>query len=123
MAEAPSGVTENSAGRALAARIDGKLMARNSFWRRYGIHPGAGRRRRESALRGHVPGPEGTAALSRDVQQPAEGGPGPGRGAEGGAAKGLWGGPGRGGQAFLDYVEKTGLPNHEIEASPRQSYT
>src|ERR1017187_9135547 len=74
--ECRSGLPYISGCRMMMARIDGKLMARKSFWRRYGIHPGAGWRRRESALRGDVPGPQGTAALSRHVQQPAEGGPG-----------------------------------------------
>jgi hypothetical protein len=31
--------------------------------------------------------------------------------------------PGRGRQTFRDYVEQTWLPNHEIEATTRQSYT
>jgi integrase len=43
--------------------------------------------------------------------------------AEGKVAQGYLGEPGRGRQAFGDYVEKTWLPNHEIEASTRQSYT
>jgi hypothetical protein len=43
--------------------------------------------------------------------------------AEGKVAQGYLGEPGRGRQTFRDYVEKTWLPNHEIEASTRQSYT
>ena len=45
------------------------------------------------------------------------------RRAEGKVAQGYLGEPGRGRQTFRDYVEKTWLPNHEIEASTRQSYT
>lgn len=43
--------------------------------------------------------------------------------AESRVAQGYLGDPGRGRQSFRDYVEKTWLPNHEIEASTRQSYT
>ena len=43
--------------------------------------------------------------------------------AEARVAQGYLGDPGRGRQTFRDYVEKTWLPNHEIEASTRQSYT
>src|ERR1039457_2953428 len=43
--------------------------------------------------------------------------------AESRVAQGQLGEPGRGRQTFRDYVEKTWLPNHEIEASTRQSYT
>ena len=41
--------------------------------------------------------------------------------AEAKVAQGYLGDPGRGRQTFRDYVEKTWLPNHEIEASTRQS--
>ena len=43
--------------------------------------------------------------------------------AEARVAQGQLGEPGRGRQTFRDYVEKTWLPNHEIEATTRQSYT
>jgi hypothetical protein len=43
--------------------------------------------------------------------------------AEARVAQGYLGDPARGRQTFRDYVEKTWLPNHEIEASTRQSYT
>ena len=43
--------------------------------------------------------------------------------AEAKVAQGHLGEPGRGRQTFRDYVEKTWLPNHEIEATTRQSYT
>ena len=42
--------------------------------------------------------------------------------AEARVAQGYLGDPARGRQTFLEYVEKTWLPNHEIEASTRQSY-
>ena len=38
-------------------------------------------------------------------------------------AQGQLGEPGRGRQTFRDYVEQTWLPNHEIDATTRQSYT
>jgi hypothetical protein len=43
--------------------------------------------------------------------------------AEGKVAQGYLGDPSRGHQTFRDYLENTWLPNHEIEASTRQSYT
>ena len=43
--------------------------------------------------------------------------------AEARVAQGQLGEPGRGRQTFRDYVEQTWLPNHEIEATTRQSYT
>src|ERR1039457_5260841 len=43
--------------------------------------------------------------------------------AESRVAQGQLGEPGRGRQMFRDYAEKTWLPNHEIEATTRQSYT
>ena len=43
--------------------------------------------------------------------------------AEGKVAQGYLGDPSRGRRTFRDYVEQTWLPNHEIEASTRQSYT
>ena len=43
--------------------------------------------------------------------------------AEAKVAQGYLGDPGRGRQAFRAYVENTWLPNHEIEASTRQTYT
>ena len=43
--------------------------------------------------------------------------------AESKVAQGQLGEPGRGRQTFRDYVEKTWLPNHEVEASTRQSYS
>jgi integrase len=43
--------------------------------------------------------------------------------AESRVAQGQLGEPGRGRQTFRDYVEKTWLPNHEIEATTRQSYS
>ena len=43
--------------------------------------------------------------------------------AESRVAQGQLGEPGRGRQPFRDYVEKTWLPNHEVEASTRQSYS
>jgi integrase len=43
--------------------------------------------------------------------------------AEAKVAQGYLGDPGRGRQAFRSYVENTWLPNHEIEASTRQTYT
>ena len=42
--------------------------------------------------------------------------------AESKVAQGQLGEPVRGRQTFRDYVEKTWLPNHEIEATTRQSY-
>jgi hypothetical protein len=43
--------------------------------------------------------------------------------AESKVAQGQLGEPVRGRQTFRDYVEKTWLPNHEIEATTRQSYS
>src|SRR5580692_10497147 len=43
--------------------------------------------------------------------------------AEAKVAQGYLGDPGRGRQAFRAYAENTWLPNHEIEASTRQTYT
>ena len=43
--------------------------------------------------------------------------------AEARVAQGYLGDPARGRQTFREYVERTWLPNHEIEASTRQSYT
>ena len=43
--------------------------------------------------------------------------------AESRVAQGQLGEPGRGRQTFRDYVEKTWLPNHEVEATTRQSYS
>jgi Phage integrase, N-terminal SAM-like domain len=43
--------------------------------------------------------------------------------AESRVAQGQLGEPGRGRQTFRDYAEKTWLPNHEVEATTRQSYT
>ena len=43
--------------------------------------------------------------------------------AEARVAQGQLGEPGRGRQTFRDYVEQTWLPNHEIDATTRQSYT
>ncbi len=43
--------------------------------------------------------------------------------AEAKVAQGYLGDPGRGRQTFRAYVENTWLPNHEIEASTRQTYT
>ena len=43
--------------------------------------------------------------------------------AESKVAQGQLGEPGRGRQTFRDYAEKTWLPNHEIEATTRQSYS
>ena len=74
------------------------------------------------ALHGDVPGPEGAAAVGRDLHQRREADRAWQR-AEARVAQGYLGDPGRGRQTFRDYVEKTWLPNHEIEASTRQSYT
>ncbi len=43
--------------------------------------------------------------------------------AEAEVSKGRVGDPSRGKQRFQDYVEKTWLPNHQIEASTREAYT
>ncbi len=43
--------------------------------------------------------------------------------AEAKVAQGYLGDPSRGRQTFRAYVESTWLPNHEIEASTRQTYT
>jgi hypothetical protein len=43
--------------------------------------------------------------------------------AESRVALGQSGEPGRGRQTFRDYAEKTWLPNHEVEATARQSYS
>ena len=43
--------------------------------------------------------------------------------AESKVAQGPLGEPGRGRQTFRDYAEKTWLPNHEVEATTRQSYS
>ena len=43
--------------------------------------------------------------------------------AEAKVAEGRLGDPSRGRQTFQTYVEKTWLPNHEVEATTRQSYT
>jgi hypothetical protein len=70
-------VLHNISGcRMLVAALDGKRLAQIQFWSGYGIHPGADRHRRESAVRRDVPGPPGTPALGRDLQQPAPGRPG-----------------------------------------------
>src|ERR1039457_3761622 len=117
-----SGLPDISGCRMLVERIDGKVMARNSFWRRYGIHPGARWGRRESAVRGDhrdLKGRQrsaGTFSSRRRADRAWQR-------AEGKVAQGYLGEPGRGRQTFRDYVEKTWLPNHEIEASTRQSYT
>src|ERR1700726_3750212 len=61
--------------RMLMARIDGKRMARNLFLETLWDSPGNGLAPTGNALGGHVPGSPGTAALRRDFQQPATGGP------------------------------------------------
>ena len=80
---------------------------------------GAGR---NGALHRDVPGPQGTAAVGWHLPPAAEADRAWQR-AEARVAQGYLGDPGRGRQSFRDYVEKTWLPNHEIEASTRQSYT
>ena len=106
----------------LVAALDGKRLTEILGGSGHGIRPGNGLGRRECRGMRRLPGPEGRQRSAGTFSKQRQADRAWQR-AEGKVAQGHLGDPSRGRRTFRDYVEQTWLPNHEIEASTRQSYT
>ena len=89
---------------------------------RHGVDAGADWVGWECPLYGALPRPERPSAV-RGILHHAAAGDRAWQRAESRVAQGQLGEPGSGRQPFRDYAEKTWLPNHEVEATTRQTYS